>query len=141
MMSRFFKLIPPLVALLVLAILGASLWYWYGDLRALTRTAPQPVLAAAAPVSVDDAAHLFGGPPDNQVVDIHLLGVLNLDQRVAAIVSVGSDAPQAVALDQPIGADAKLVEVRSRSIVVDQHGLRSEIFIPASGSDISIFMR
>lgn len=141
MMSRVSKLMPPLVSLVVFAILCASLLYWFNDLRALGRPAPEATLIDPPQASVDDASHLFGGPPDTQIVEIHLFGILNLDQHVAAIVSVGSDPPQAVTLEQPIGTDAKLVEVRPRSIVVDRRGLRSEIFMPPAGSDTSIFMR
>ena len=96
---------------------------------------------ALVAVSVDDATHLFGGPPDTRTADIHLLGVLDLDHRVAAILSVGGDTPHVVGINQQVGTDGTLAEVRTRSIVIDQHGLRSEIFIPAAGPDTSIYMR
>jgi general secretion pathway protein C len=46
-----------------------------------------------------------------------------------------------VGINQQVGTDGTLAEVRTRSIVIDQHGLRSEIFIPAAGPDTSIYMR
>lgn len=135
------QLAPSLVSLAFFGVLCATLTYWVVTLRTQSHLAPDAVLAARTPPSVDDAARLFGGQQDNRAHDIHLLGVLNLGNRVAAILSVGDEPAHAVGIDQKIGTAGTLAEVRARSIVIDHHGVRSEIFMPSAGSGSTIYMR
>jgi len=136
------SLASSLVSLALFGVLCATLTYWVVTLRTQSQVAPDAVLAAHTPPSVDDAALLFGGQQDNHAHDIHLLGVLNLGSRVAAILSVGDDPVRAVGLDQQIGTAGTLAEVRARSIVIDHHGARSEVFMPAAAPGAAtIYMR
>ena len=131
-----------LVSLALFGVLCATLTYWAVTLRTQSHITPDAALAARTPLSVDDAAQLFGGQQDNHAHDIHLLGVLNLGSRVAAILSVGDDPVHAVGLDQQIGTVGTLAEVRARSIVIDHHGARSEVFMPATAPGAAtIYMR
>jgi general secretion pathway protein C len=135
------NLISPLVSLALFGVLCATLAYWAVTLSTPSHAKPDAALAGRTPPSVDDAAHLFGGQPDTRAQDIHLLGVLSLDHHVAAILSIGNDPVRAVGLDQQIGTAGTLAEVRAHSIVIDQHGVRSEVFIPAAGPGPTIYMR
>jgi len=141
-MPRLAKnLAAPLVSLLLFGLLCATLTYWAVTLRAQQHPAPDAVLASRTPPSIDAAALLFGGQQDNRAHDIHLIGVLNLSHRVAAILSVGDDPVHAVGLNQAIGTAGTLAEVRARSIVVDQHGRRSEVFMPGAAPGATIYLR
>jgi general secretion pathway protein C len=81
-------------------------------------------------VSVDDAASLFGGKLTREANrSIRLVGILALREGAAAIVGVGNEPPRAISLGGNLG-NGKLTEVHARSIVVDQGGTRSEIFMP-----------
>jgi len=135
------NLVPALASLALFGVLCATLIYWTVTLRTPSYAAPDTVLVSRTPPSVDDAALLFGGQPDTRTEDIHLLGVLNLNHHVAAILSVGNDPVHAVGLNQQIGTAGTLAEVRARSVVIDQHGVRSEVFIPAAGPGSTIYMR
>jgi len=131
----------PLASLVLFGVLCATLTYWTVTLRTQSHLTSDAVLAGRTPPSVDDAARLFGGQQDNRAHDIHLLGVLNLGKRVAAILSVGDDPVHAVGINQQVGTAGTLAEVRARSIVIEHHGVRSEVFMPAAGADSTIYMR
>jgi len=46
-----------------------------------------------------------------------------------------------VGLAQPIGNAGTLAEVRTRSIVIEHHGVRSEVFLPSGAQDANIYIR
>ncbi len=130
-----------LLSLAAFAVFCATATGW-GLTLATSRATPTEAAAAHAPVSLDQAAALFGGRLDrNPVQDIHLSGILALQQGAAAIVSVGGDPARAISLGGPIGQDARLAEVRPRSIVIDRHGVHSEIFLPANAPGPTIYVR
>jgi general secretion pathway protein C len=133
-----------LLSLLMFALLCATVTYWVVTLGSLK----QPPMAASAPnttpVSLAQAATLFGGQPDNgRNRDITLSGILSLGagHGAAAIVSIGGNPSQAVSLGGPLGQNATLKQVRARSIVVDRNGASSEIFLPANVSGPTIYVR
>ena len=85
---------------------------------------------------------LFGGKLEhNPVQDIHLFGILALTRGAAAIVSVGGEPPKAISLGGPIDQNSTLAEVRPRSIVIDRHGVHSEIFLPPNAAGPTIYVR
>ncbi|RQH06136.1 general secretion pathway protein GspC [Paraburkholderia dinghuensis] len=130
-----------LLSLAAFAVFCATATSWALTL-ATSRAAPVEAAAARPPVSIDEAATLFGGKLDKQPVqDIHLFGILALRQGAAAIVSVGSEAAKAISLGSPLNQDTTLAEVRARSIVIDRHGVHSEIFLPANVSGPTIYVR
>jgi len=134
--------LPRLASFALCALLCASATYWAVTLGASSRSVPEAVMASHPPdATVDDAALLFGGQHDNVNHEIRLLGVMSLGQRAAAILSVGDDAPHVVGLAQPIGNAGTLAEVRTRSIVIEHHGVRSEVFLPSSAQDANIYIR
>ncbi|HTI16410.1 MAG TPA: hypothetical protein VL598_01965 [Trinickia sp.] len=131
-----------LLSLAVFAIFCATLTYWIVTLGARS-PAPPPSAAAVAPsVSLDDAATLFGGKLTPEVNrSIKLFGILALSEGAAAILSVGDEPPRAVSLGGRVGS-GKLAEVRARSIILDQNGAHSEIFLPANtGGGPTIYVR
>jgi general secretion pathway protein C len=132
------------LSLLMFAVLCATVAYWTVTL-VNQRNAPAPVVAAPpTPVTVADAASLFGGQLATaaQETEITLSGVLTLaNGAAAAIVGVFNGPTRAVTVGQGIGSDATLAEVRARSIVIDRHGARSEIALPAPGAGPTIYMR
>jgi len=129
-----------LLSLALFAVFCATLTYWV-----VTLTAHQPGPAAAAartPLSVEQAATLFGGQLTRSAnQDIHLFGILALSQGAAAIISTGGEPPRAVSLGSAIMQGAKLYEVRPRSIIIDRNGAHSEIFLPANAPGPTIYMR
>ncbi|RKP59343.1 type II secretion system protein N [Pararobbsia silviterrae] len=129
-----------LVSLALFAVLCATLTYWA---ITLTQHPAAPSQAAAAQVEpgVGDAAQLFGSQP-TRATQVQLIGVLGLgDHQGAAIVSYNGEPPHAVALGQVVGGGATLSEVRSRSIVIEHNGVKSEITMPANGPGPTIWVR
>lgn len=118
-------------SLALFAVFCATVTYWIVTLGSRD-TAPLPAAAPTrTPVSVDTAATLFGSRAnDTRASDIHLSGILALAGGAAAIVSYGGEPAHAVSLNGPIAPGVKLVDVRARSIVVEQRGARSEVFLP-----------
>ncbi|TDG07829.1 general secretion pathway protein GspC [Paraburkholderia guartelaensis] len=130
-----------LLSLAAFAVFCATATWWTITL-ATNRAAPVQAAAARAPVSLDQAGTLFGGRLErNPVQDIHLFGILALAQGAAAIVSVGGEPPRAISLGGPIDQNSKLFEVRPRSIVIDRHGVHSEIFLPPNAAGPTIYVR
>jgi general secretion pathway protein C len=133
-----------LVSLVLFALLCATLTYWFVTLSARNTTPLSAAAANATPVSVAQAAVLFGGQPDRgQNRDIHLSGILSLGagRGAAAIVSMGDAPARAISLGGPIASGVTLSEVRARSGIVDRNGARSEIFLPANGAGPTIYVR
>jgi general secretion pathway protein C len=130
-----------LLSLAAFAVFCATATWWALTL-ATSRAVPVQAAAAQPPVSLDQAATLFGGRLEQRVVqDIHLFGILALPHGAAAIVSVGSEPARAVSLGAALGPDSTLAEVRARSIVIDRHGVHSEIFLPATPTGPAIYVR
>ncbi|MEC5407356.1 type II secretion system protein N [Paraburkholderia sp. MPAMCS5] len=130
-----------LLSLALFAVFCATLTYWVITLAAMSH-APSPAAAAHAQVSTDQAATLFGGQLTRSAnQDVHLFGILALSQGAAAIVSVGGEPPHAVSLGGTLMQGAKLSEVRARSIVIDRHGVHSEVFLPANAAGPTIYVR
>ncbi|HTJ95152.1 MAG TPA: hypothetical protein VL424_18815, partial [Pararobbsia sp.] len=59
----------------------------------------------------------------------------------AAIVSYNGEPPHAVALGQTVGGGSTLSEVRSRSIIIDHNGAKTEVTMPANGAGPTIWVR
>ena len=139
-MTRMNALQIRLLSLALFAVFCATLTWW---VVMLTTHRPGPAAAAALPpVSVEQAATLFGGKltrDTNQ--DVHLFGILALREGAAAIVSTGDAPPHAVSLGSAIMQGAKLSEVRPRSIIIDRNGSRSEVFLPANAPGPTIYVR
>jgi general secretion pathway protein C len=130
-----------LVSLALFAVFCATLTYWIVTLTAL-RGEPTPAAAVRAPISVDQAATLFGGQQQRSVnQDVHLIGILSLQEGGAAIVSTGGEPPRAVSLGSTIMQGTKLYEVRPRSIIIDRNGVRSEVLLPNNPAGPTIYVR
>jgi len=130
-----------LLSLALFAVFCATLTYWVITIST-TSGAPLPAAAAHAPVSTEQAATLFGGQLARSVnQDVHLFGILALQQGAAAIVSVGGEPPHAVSLGSALMQGAKLAEVRPRSIIIDRNGAHSEVFLPANAPGPTIYVR
>jgi general secretion pathway protein C len=123
-----------MLSFVMFAVFCATLTYWIVVLSA--RPPAPPSAAAVAPsVSLDAATTLFGGKLTRDVDrSIKLSGILSLNEGAAAIVAVGDGPPHAISLGGKLGDNGKLAEVRTRSIVVDRNGVRSEIFLPPNTS-------
>ena len=129
-----------ILSLALFAALCATATYWVVTLSA--HEASVPAAAVHAPIRTEEAAALFGGQLTKATAqDIHLFGILALQHGAAAIVSSGDAGPHAVALGGEIVNGATLAEVRARSIIVDRHGARAEIFLPAATGTPSIYVR
>ena len=140
-MGRMNPLQIRLLSIAAFAVFCATATWWGIDLAA--HRAP-PVVAAAAhvPVSLDQAATLFGGKPQQKPTEnIQLSGILALSHGSAAIISVDGAPPKAVSLGGLVGESAKLSEVRARSIVIDRNGAHAEIFLPANAAGPTIYVR
>ncbi|MFC0695156.1 type II secretion system protein N [Paraburkholderia humisilvae] len=130
-----------LLSLVCFAAFCATATYWFVTLTS-HRGDTVPAAAARAPVSVDQAATLFGGQLTRSInQDVRLYGILALREGAAAIVSVGGEPPHAVSLGSAIMQGAKLSEVRARSIIIDRNGAHSEVFLPANAPGPTIYVR
>lgn len=139
------RLSLPLITLAACAIFCATLAYW---IVTLMTPAPQALGAATvrAPVELTAAEHLFG---EDRVQDtrFRLAGILSLGsgRGAAAIVSVDGAPARAIPIGGTIASDVTLSEVRARSIVIDRHGIHSEVNLNAPiagpGAGGIIYMR
>lgn len=130
-----------LLSLVAFAALCATLAYWVITLVA-QRPAPPDAVAVRAPVPVDAAGTLFGGQIARAAAtNLQLSGILALPQGAAAIISEDGAPSRAVAVGMHIDANTTLAEVRARSIVIDRHGARSEVFLPANTAGSTIYVR
>jgi len=130
-----------LLSLALFAVFCATLTYWVITIST-TSGAPLPAAAAHTQVSTDQAATLFGGQLTRSAnQDVHLFGILALQEGAAAIVSVGGEPPHAVSLGSALMQGAKLSEVRVRSIIIDRNGAHSEVFLPANAPGPTIYVR
>ncbi|MGF6902196.1 general secretion pathway protein C [Paraburkholderia sp. GAS348] len=130
-----------LLSLALFAAFCATLTYWIVTLTSLSG-GPLPVAAGRAPVSVEQAATLFGGQLQRSAnQDVRLFGILALRDGAAAIVSAGGEPPHAVSLGSTIMRGAKFFEVRPRSIIIDRNGARSEVFLPANAAGPTTYVR
>ncbi|WP_233834834.1 type II secretion system protein N [Paraburkholderia sp. ZP32-5] len=124
--------VPALATVAAAALLAAALW------SARSLSAPQPSAAVAtaprAPLDGAAGANLFGASPESaQNNAVQLLGILSFDPRhAAAIVSVGGDAARVIHVGGTFNNDMTLAEIHPKSIVVERHGLRREIALPAA---------
>jgi general secretion pathway protein C len=129
-----------LLSLVCFAAFCATVTYWVVTLS--SHAAPVPAAAARQPISVDQAATLFGGQLTRTVnQDIHLYGILALRDGAAAIISVGGEPPHTVSLGNAVMEGTKLSEVRARSIIIDRHGVHSEVFLPNAAPGPTIYVR
>jgi general secretion pathway protein C len=125
-----------LLSLVLFAALCALLTHWVltlSSLRSLSvpreaRVAQTDALETGAAVS------LFGGGPQSGPRDVQVAGVVAdlADGTGAAIVSVDGGPPQAVRAGKSLSPNLKLVEIKSRSVVIERNGVRQEIPLPAS---------
>ena len=130
-----------LLSLALFAVFCATLTYWIVTLTAL-RGEPSPAAAVRTPVSVEQAATLFGGQLQRTAnQDVRLFGILSLREGGAAIISAGGDPPRAVSLGGTIMQGARLYEVRPRSIIIDRNGVHSEVFLPNNPAGPTIYVR
>jgi general secretion pathway protein C len=140
-MSRMTALQVRLLSFVCFAVFCATATYWFVTLTS-HRGDTVPAAAARAPVSVEQAATLFGGQLTRTVnQDVRLYGILALREGAAAIISVGGEPPHAVSLGSSIMEGAKLSEVRARSIIIDRNGSHSEVFLPANAPGPTIYVR
>ena len=130
-----------LLSLALFAVFCATLTYWVITIST-TSGAPLPAAAAHAPVSTEQAATLFGGQLQRTASqDVHLFGILSLQEGGAAIISAGGEPPRAVSLGSAIMQGAKLYEIRPRSIIVDRNGVHTEVFLPTNPAGPTIYVR
>jgi general secretion pathway protein C len=130
-----------ILSLIALAIFCATLTWWIVTLTS-HQAAPLPAAAAVRAPSVELAATLFGGQlqrKENQ--DVRLFGILALQHGAAAIVSYGGEPARAISLGGPLTPGVTVKEVRSRSIIIDRKGTRSEVFLPPNAPGPTIYVR
>ena len=130
-----------ILSLIALAIFCATLTWWIVTLTS-HQSAPLPAAAAVRAPSVELAATLFGGQlqrKENQ--DVRLFGILALQHGAAAIVSYGGEPARAISLGGPLTPGVTVKEVRSRSIIIDRKGTRSEVFLPPNAPGPTIYVR
>jgi general secretion pathway protein C len=131
-----------LLTLLALALFCVTVTYWIVTLTA-RQTAPLPAAAATRTPSVEQAATIFGGQLERQAnSDVHLFGILALQNGAAAIVSYGGEPAKAISIGSALAQNVKLSEVRSRSIIIERKGgAKSEIFLPQVPPGPTIYVR
>jgi general secretion pathway protein C len=130
-----------ILSLIALAIFCATLTWWIVTLTS-HQSAPLPAAAAGRAPSVELAATLFGGQlqrKENQ--DVRLFGILALQHGAAAIVSYGGEPARAISLGGPLTPGVTVKEVRTRSIIIDRKGTRSEVFLPPNAPGPTIYVR
>lgn len=126
-------------SLATFALLCATIAYWALQLFSpAVPIAPTGSLADQrdAPDLVA-AGRLFGMPigsrgaaPVAVVSNIQVLGVAASELRGSAVLVVDGKPPKAFMVGDAVGADAKLVEVRSDAAIIERNGARVELAAP-----------
>ncbi|MCO5105879.1 MAG: hypothetical protein M9907_02230 [Burkholderiaceae bacterium] len=130
---------PLAASLAAFALLCATLAYW-----ALQWLAPAVPIAPAGSLAdqrdapdLAAASRLFGMPvgsggtaPVAMPSNIQVLGVAASEVRGSAVLVVDGRPPKAFMVGDAVGADAKLVEVRSDAAVIERNGARIELAAP-----------
>jgi general secretion pathway protein C len=131
-LSTRFAPAPALATVAAAALFAAALW----SARSLSAPQPPAAIHTAPRVPLDGSAgaKLFGASPETaQNNAVQLLGILSFDpHRAAAIVSIGGDAARVIRIGGTLNNDMTLAEIHPKSIVVERHGLRREIMLPAA---------
>jgi len=137
------RLVMPLVTLAACALFCATATFWTVKLTA-SRQAPDDAATVAPPPSVQAASQLFGGDATQQA-RLRVAGVLSLGvgRGAAAIISENGAVGRAIGLNQAIDDQTILREVYADHVVVEQHGVRSDIRVtaPISGPGGIAYMR
>ncbi len=129
---------PSIAAVAAFGALGATCAYW-----ALQLLAPPVAIAPAGSLVDTRSAHdlaaaqaLFGsaasGSPATipSPVDVRVLGVAASPLRGSAVLVVDSAAARAYLVGDEVGADMRLIEVRSDAAVLERRGVRIELPAP-----------
>jgi general secretion pathway protein C len=133
---------PRLASIALFAVLCATLTWWGVTLRDTASPPPDVALAARTLPDSGAAANLLGGHSEVAVArQLHLAGLLSFQGGgTAAIIGIGDAPPRVVGLNAALGSFGTLAEVRAHSVIVDLHGVRSEVFLPASDGGPTIYM-
>lgn len=129
---------PSVAAVAAFGALGATCAYW-----ALQLLAPPVAIAPAGSLVDTRNAHdlaaaqaLFGSAVSGSSasisapVDVRVLGVAASPLRGSAVLVVDSAAARAFLVGDEVGADMRLVEVRSDTAVLERRGVRIELPAP-----------
>jgi general secretion pathway protein C len=130
---------PLAASLAMFALLCATIAYW-----ALQLFAPAVPIAPAGSLAdqrdapdLVAAGRLFGMPVGSRgaaqvavVSNIQVLGVAASEVRGSAVLVVDGKPPKAYMVGDAVGADAKLVEVRSDAAIIERNGARVELAAP-----------
>jgi general secretion pathway protein C len=130
---------PLAASLAMFALLSATIAYW--ALQLLSPAVPiAPAGSLADQRDAPDlvaAARLFGMPVGGRgaaqvavVSNIQVLGVAASEVRGSAVLVVDGKPPKAFMVGDAVGADAKLVEVRSDAAIIERNGARVELAAP-----------
>ena len=130
-----------IISLTLFALFCATSTYWFITLNS-HHTTPLPAASASrAPVKVDYANQLFGGQANSVRSDFQLTGVLALQEGAAAIIGQAGKPLRAISVGQPIDQNTRLNEVRARSVIIEQSGIKSEVFLPTATESPTIYVR
>jgi len=134
--------VPRLASVALFAVLCATLTWWGITLHDTASPPPEVALAARTLPDSGAAANLLGGHSALAVGrQLHLVGLLSFQGGgTAAIIGIGDAPPRVVGLNAALDSFGTLAEVRAHSVIVDLHGVRSEVFLPASDGGPTIYM-
>lgn len=130
---------PLAASLAMFALLCATIAYW--ALQLLSPAVPiAPAGSLADQRDAPDlvaAGRLFGMPVGGRgaaqvavASNIQVLGVAASEVRGSAVLAVDGKPPKAYMVGDAVGADAKLVEVRSDAAIIERNGARVELAAP-----------
>lgn len=130
---------PLAASLAMFALLCATIAYW--ALQLLSPAVPiAPAGSLADQRDTPDlvaAGRLFGMPVGSRgaaqvavASNIQVLGVAASEVRGSAVLVVDGKPPKAYMVGDAVGADAKLVEVRSDAAIIERNGARVELAAP-----------
>lgn len=127
--------LPRLASLVCFVALCALATHWVLTFSAMkTIVVPQTARVAQTEAMETGAlGTLFGGTVQAGVRDVKLIGVVaDVDGGgpSAAILALDDGTPKAVRAGAALSSQIKLVEIRSRGIVIERNGVRQEIALP-----------
>jgi general secretion pathway protein C len=130
------RAVAALLHLSMLALVAAIATYWAIRILTPAPAAVPPPLPAAALREADPtlAARMFGlvqaTPVLRQSLNIEAVGAYAAGRDSAAVLAVDGKPARVYLLDQEVVAGARLVEVRSDAVLIEQAGVRREFALP-----------
>lgn len=126
-----------IISFVIFSVFCIILTYWIININVQNKFIPENIVYE--PPSIDLSKNLFGEETLRNI-NIRLFGIIIIKQPVA-LISIDENPMQIALLGKKINRNIKIDEIKSRSIIISQNGIKSEVFLPLKISNSAIYLR